>query len=87
MNKGSDGDGINDKSILGLCVFVLFLAEKPLQECVRRSTHRRCSDVCDWRVLTGIRPKETLEKVSEDEMKKQSFRDFREGMSCAIDGC
>ena len=38
-------------------------------------------------VLTGVRSKETLEKVIEDEMKKQSFRNFGEGMACGIDGC
>lgn len=38
-------------------------------------------------VLTGVRSKETLEKIIEEEMKKQSFRDFGEGMACGIDGC
>ncbi|OMP68418.1 DsbA family oxidoreductase [Domibacillus epiphyticus] len=37
--------------------------------------------------LTGMRSKETLEQVIEDEKKKQKISLLMDGMSCGIDGC
>ncbi|WP_053362621.1 DsbA family oxidoreductase [Bacillus sp. FJAT-27251] len=37
--------------------------------------------------LAGMRSKETLEQIIEDELKKQKPQILMEGMSCGIDGC
>jgi predicted DsbA family dithiol-disulfide isomerase len=37
--------------------------------------------------LTGMRSKETLEQVIEDEKKKQKITLLMDGMSCGVDGC
>jgi predicted DsbA family dithiol-disulfide isomerase len=36
--------------------------------------------------IAGLLPKEKLEKIIEDELKKQKLDDFPEGLACGIDG-
>ncbi|WCK54170.1 DsbA family oxidoreductase [Aneurinibacillus sp. Ricciae_BoGa-3] len=37
--------------------------------------------------VTGVRSKETLEQIINDEMKKQPLEILTEGMACGVDGC